>query len=810
MPSGRSLALLLPVLGLGAPLAAQSSRYAGSPPGPVVGFAATIALTDREVFVGRPGELGSFPMPATHPGAVHVFERAAAGAGWRESAVVSDTSVRVGDEFGQALAVWSNTLAIGAPGQNDDAGATYVFGRRGPGTWTLEARLALPDARGGERFGRAVALVGDVLVVGAPGRADSAGAVYTFTRDVTGRWDLASELKGPAAGAIFGARLAAQADRLLVGAPGINDVVGAAVLYRRRPDGAWVEESRLAPDQPAPRFGSSVAFGDGVALVGAAGAQGGRGAAYAYTRASSGAWTLESVLAPPEEGQQQFGIAVALTGSEAWVGAPTALHGFGAVDVFRREGGTWSHTQRIAEDNLPFGSFGWAVAVRETMGVVGAPGADFLEGTGFVYARDGGAGAWRKAGTLVDRAAELAPLVGAERDCSGGMVGLFPCSDVELLSFLPVSALGPVGPERGRRGVLLNDVWGWTDPDTRREYALVGRVDGTAFVDVTDAGHPVYVGELPRTTGAMANIWRDIKVYKNHAFIVSDGAGEHGIQVFDLTQLREVSTPPVTFSETAHYDGIHSAHNIVIDEETGFAYAVGSSMGGETCGGGLHMVDIRDPTKPTFAGCFADPSTGYARSGYSHDAQCIVYHGPDEAHRGREICFGSNETALSIADVTDKANPRSLAAASYPNVAYAHQGWVSDDHRYFYMDDEGDELAGTTPRTRTIVWDITDLDDPVVLTEYQGETAASDHNLYVRGNYVYESNYVAGLRILDVSDPARPKEVGFFDTVPYGENAPGFAGTWSNYPFFESGTIVVTSMREGLFLLKKRETRPIP
>lgn len=809
MLSGRSFALLLPVVGLGASLSAQSSRDAGSPPGPVVGFAATIALTEREVFVGRPGELSSFPMPASFPGTVHVFERAAAGAGWRESAVVTDTSVKAGDEFGQALAIWSSTLVVGAPGQGEDAGAVYVFARRGPGSWALESRLTLPDGAAGDRFGRDVALVGDVLLVGAPARADRTGVVYVFRRDGAG-WVRSAELTGTTAGGLFGARLAAQGDRVLVSAPGGNEVPGATVLYRRRPDGTWVEEARLAPPEPAPLFGASVAFGDGVALVGAVGAQGGRGAAYVFRRGGQGAWTLESTLAPPVEGQQQFGVAVALAGDEAWVGAPAAVNGFGAVDVFRREGATWSHVQRIAEDNLPFGSFGWAVAVRQAMGVVGAPGADFLAGTGFVYGRDAASGSWRKTDALVDRAAELEPMVGAERTCSDGAVGLFPCSDVELLSFLPVSAIGPVGPDRGRRGVLVNDVWGWTDPETSREYALVGRVDGTAFVDVTDASNPVYLGELPRTSGAMANIWRDIKVYKNHAFIVSDGAGEHGIQVFDLTQLRAASGAPVTFSETAHYDGIHSAHNIVIDEATGFAYAVGSSMGGETCGGGLHMVDIREPTKPTFAGCFADATTGYARSGYSHDAQCIVYQGPDQEHRGREICFGSNETALSIADVTDKEHPRALAVGTYPSSAYAHQGWVSDDHRYFFMDDEGDELSGTTPRTRTIVWDIADLDDPVVLTEYQGETAASDHNLYVRGNYVYESNYVAGLRILDISDPAHPREVGFFDTVPFGANAPGFAGSWSNYPFFASGTIVVTSMREGLFLLKKRETRPIP
>jgi choice-of-anchor B domain-containing protein len=242
----------------------------------------------------------------------------------------------------------------------------------------------------------------------------------------------------------------------------------------------------------------------------------------------------------------------------------------------------------------------------------------------------------------------------------------------------------------------------------------------------------------------------------------------------------------------------------VINEETGFAYAVGVSGGGDTCGGGLHMVDIRDPKKPQFAGCFSDPQTGRASTGYSHDAQCITYKGPDEQYRGREICIGSNETAISIADVTDKKNPKAVARSTYPNVGYSHQGWISEDHRYFYMDDELDELSGTTPNTRTIVWDLTDLDDPQVATMYLSPTAASDHNLYIKGDTMYQSHYKAGLRIVDISNRTKPVEVGYFDTVPYGDNSPGFGGSWSNYPYFKSGNIIATSMNEGLFVLRKK------
>jgi choice-of-anchor B domain-containing protein len=222
------------------------------------------------------------------------------------------------------------------------------------------------------------------------------------------------------------------------------------------------------------------------------------------------------------------------------------------------------------------------------------------------------------------------------------------------------------------------------------------------------------------------------------------------------------------------------------------------------------MIDIREPANPTFAGCYADKSTGNARTGYTHDNQCVTYKGPDTRYQGREICFNSSETALGIADVTDKANPKPIAVGSYPNTNYAHQGWLSEDHRYFYLDDEGDELSGAVPRTRTLVWDVAKLDEPVLAKEFLGTTAATDHNLYVRGRFMFQSNYVSGLRVIDISDPVNPKETGFFDTVPTGENVPGFAGSWSNFPYFPSGTIVVTSMKEGLFIVRHRPTQLVP
>jgi choice-of-anchor B domain-containing protein len=739
-----------------------------------------------------------------------VFEHGQDGR-WSETATISPADGVVGDGFGMALAVRGNLLAVAAPAADSARGAVYVFERDARGNWAQRARLVVGDGTAGDRLGATLALGADLLLAGAPGRDSARGAVIVCRR-AAGGWAEQARLAGPGtvAGDRFGASLALAGDRALVGAPGPQGSnpaqlrAGQAFTFRLS-RGAWRDEARLTieGDTTIRGFGSAVLLDNTGAFVSSPFADRGLGIVLQFTR-DGGEWRQRARLTPADSARPAlFGAALARAGDELLVGAPV---GTGALHVLRAEGASWRATQKLTVEATGLASqFGSAIAVENGVALVGGPGADFFEGTGYLFARDPG-GEWHAAGTLVDHTpSSLAAVTGTEVRCDpSGRVRGFPCRDSDLASFLPVSALG------ARRGIMLNDIWGWTDPETGREFALVGRMDGTAFVEVTDPTRPVYVGELPLHEGARPNLWRDIKVYRNHAFIVSDGAGPHGMQVFDLTQLRAVANPPVTFRETAHYDRIHSAHNIAIDTASGYAYPIGNSMGGETCGGGLHMIDIRNPSQPTFAGCWADTTTGIRRTGYTHDAQCVVYHGPDEQYRGRQICFSSSETAVGIADVTDKQHPTRVSSVTYPNVAYAHQGWLSDDHRYFFLDDEGDELAGTAPTTRTLVFDISDLDDPVVAREFFGTTPASDHNLYVRGRYMYQSNYVAGLRIVDVGDPVNPVEVGYFDTVPFAPDRAGFAGTWSNYPFFKSGVVAVTSMREGLFMVRFRPTAPVP
>lgn len=379
------------------------------------------------------------------------------------------------------------------------------------------------------------------------------------------------------------------------------------------------------------------------------------------------------------------------------------------------------------------------------------------------------------------------PLAGlGATPCVDGFADVYPCSNVDLLAFMPLADIG------GGEG---NDIWGWTDPLTGSEYAIMGRTNGTAFVDVTDPENPVYVGNLPSRT--FVSNWRDVKVYANHAFIVSE-ANFHGMQVFDLTELRDVVSPPVQFTDTAFYndgDGgrptVSNSHNVVINEDSGYAYLVGTN----TCSGGLHMVDVSDPIVPVFAGCFS-------ADGYTHDAQCVMYTGPDPDYAGAEICVNANEDTVTIVDVSDKSNPIQVSRTGYADSAYTHQGWFTEDHRYFLLDDELDEV-GFGHNTRTRIWDVSDLDAPVLIGIYDGPTASIDHNLYVAGDRVYEANYRSGLAILDSSDVANGNlsEMGFFDVYPSSDSN-AFNGAWSVYPYFQSGTLIVSGIEQGLFVLR--------
>ena len=367
-----------------------------------------------------------------------------------------------------------------------------------------------------------------------------------------------------------------------------------------------------------------------------------------------------------------------------------------------------------------------------------------------------------------------------QAECIDGSAGGFPCSGYDLVSRIE---LGTFGASRG------NDCWGWTDPDTGNEYAIMGLDNGTAFIDISDPSEPVYLGKLASRSGASP--WRDVKVYDNYAFIVSE-ASNHGMQIFDLTKLRNVVTPPESFDSDAVYTEFGNAHNIVINEESGYAYAVGTN----TFNGGPHFINIQEPLLPFGEG-------GYSMDSYSHDAQVVTYSGPDTDYTGQEILIGSNENEIVIVDITDKANPEQISTISYGQVGYTHQGWFTEDQRYFILGDELDEIQFGF-NSRTLIFDFSDLDNPSLVGDYLGSTGAIDHNGYVKGNNYYLANYTRGLTVLDVTGAGSNGvfETGYFDTHPENNNT-SFGGAWSVYPYFNSGNIIISDINLGLFVVKQ-------
>ncbi len=365
--------------------------------------------------------------------------------------------------------------------------------------------------------------------------------------------------------------------------------------------------------------------------------------------------------------------------------------------------------------------------------------------------------------------------------CVDGMAGMYPCDNVDQISMIPLSRFFTEN---------ANDIWGWTSPETGREYVVLGLHNKTAFLDITSPAYPIYLGYVP--TVSEGSLWRDVKVIDNYAYIVSEEEN-HGMQIFDLTRLEDLTAvgAPHIFGEDAYYGNFGNAHNVVADTANKFVYGVGTS----TFDGGLHAIDVSDPLNPAYAG-------SNSQGGYVHDAQVVTYIGPDAEHTGKQILVGYNADRLVIYDVTDKTDIVIISETTYEDVGYTHQGWFTENMQYIISNDETDEVDFNL-NTRTIVWDVSDLDNPEVINYVDLENTSIDHNLYIDGDMLYESNYTSGLRIFDLLEvgSGHIEPFGFFDVQP-SSDLPFFVGTWSNYPYFESGIIPVSGMYTGLHIVK--------
>jgi len=390
--------------------------------------------------------------------------------------------------------------------------------------------------------------------------------------------------------------------------------------------------------------------------------------------------------------------------------------------------------------------------------------------------------------------------------CVQGDAGGFACQRVDLLAHIPLDGFSS-NPARA------NDVWGFVDLNDGREYAIVGLGNGTAVVDVTDPVNPVEVG----TIAGLTTVWRDIKVqqffdsganrWKAYAYVTADGVVQ-GLQIIDLTQL------PASVSLAATYTGFDRAHNLqisnVADYATGeilpartpYAFISGSNLDG----GSFRILDLSDPVNPVEV---TAPPPG-ARD--SHDTASLLVtdvraSACGAGHNPCEVLIDYASNAVDLWDVTDKSAPVFLSSTTYPNLGFVHSGWPSEDGRFITVHDEFDERdSGLNTTLRT--FDISSLTAPVLSGGWAGPTRATDHNGFAHQGLYYISNYKRGLTVLDFADPNNPRQVAFFDTFPTGDDSE-LAGAWGVYPFLPSGTILVSDIQGGLFVLRLVEN-PAP
>ncbi len=326
----------------------------------------------------------------------------------------------------------------------------------------------------------------------------------------------------------------------------------------------------------------------------------------------------------------------------------------------------------------------------------------------------------------------------------------------------------------------LSDVWGYAD-DMDREFAIVGLNRAVAIVNVStpDAPDLISIIDGPRS------IWRDIKTYGDHAFVITDSEGL-GLHVLDLSDLPNPLDSTDHYFWAPHFEEFDSTqlrvcHNLYIDEQTGIAYLSGCNVNN----GGILMVDVTNPDSLQYIGAL-DPR-------YSHD----VYVRNDTVYSS-DISAGY----LSIMDATDKQNPRLLATQTTP-FRFTHNAWLSDNGKTVFTTDE----RGNAP---VAAYDISDLSDIKLLDEFRPSSSVGrgliPHNVHVLNDFLVTSFYKEGVVITDAHKPDNLVEVGIYDTFD-SDRVSGFGGSWGAYPFLPSGNVLASDISNGLFILKPTYVR---
>ncbi len=401
----------------------------------------------------------------------------------------------------------------------------------------------------------------------------------------------------------------------------------------------------------------------------------------------------------------------------------------------------------------------------------------------------------------------ILPKIAVPTACANGFAGQFPCHNIDYLAQVQLQEI-PGQPTSG------SEIWGFVDADDNREYAIFGHRNGTAIYDVTTPATPVLVGNIPGNT----SLWREVKAlqipqaggpHRAYAYVTTE-APNGGLQIIDLSNLPASVSLANTLSEfstshTLYVSNINYATNVALPGRQPFLYIAGSNI----AGGAYRIYDLTNPVVPRLV----TPSpTG---AGYMHDSASMLITDNRttqcaNAHNPCEVLVDFNVTSVDLWDVTDKAAPVRLSTTTYPSATYVHSGWPTEDQRYIVVHDELDELQRSL-NTQIYTLDVGDLRTPSLVTSYTGGTTTTDHNGYTVGNRYYVSHYKRGLVIFDLTNPRALAEVGSFDTyLSPSANTAGTDGAWGVYPFLPSGTLLVSDIENGMFLLRKNETLPPP
>jgi choice-of-anchor B domain-containing protein len=390
-------------------------------------------------------------------------------------------------------------------------------------------------------------------------------------------------------------------------------------------------------------------------------------------------------------------------------------------------------------------------------------------------------------------------------NCVDGSAGSFSCSNIDLLAHMPLN-------DFSSRPNAANDIWGHVDLNTGDEYALIGLRNGVAVVNVTEPENPVEVGTIAGENSS----WRDIKVYQYfdssigawqaYAYATVDSAADY-VTIINLNQLpNSVSLVEknrvVTKAHNVYITNVDHTLNIALPGLTPSLQLIGS----DKFGGAFHSYSLKTPSTLT-----ALPDNFFG-SGYTHDGASINItdsRKDSQCNTRGDSCtvfIDFNEKEMKLWNITDTSATTLLGTGEYNDVAksnqYVHSGWGTEDKQHIFLHDEFDEKDGGLNSTVRI-FSIADLNNPIQVGQWTGPTRAIDHNGFVRGNRYYMSNYERGLTVLDITDPANPVDVGFFDTYTPSDNA-GFNGAWGTYPYLPSGNILVSDIGSGLYILKDR------